>query len=246
MRNKRFEANYSLQDIEAWIGCSQKHGEKIWTRSGLYNSLCEVFARRSKNKTDHEQIEYLFDEGTVYLWKVIERVKYSNQNYSQFFKDTDHFYRYFLKSMNGLFLNKKNNHNTFEDHSEEKKNHNPQEGYFEDEWLVLYQANIIEERSCKIIQAFDKWFEGTRVGSQLKDHCKTIMNVTHDYKYTVIYGFLQSGENSDFFLKKFREINPGINNNTYKSNNRRIREHWRRFLNTAQGRELYAEFRHGV
>ena len=299
----RFEVNYNLDDIQSWIKCSHEHGEKIWARSGLYSAVCNIFASEIRERPHN--FENLYDCASSKVSEVAIRLKINKENtYDNFFKDNEHFFRYILRSMRGLYLNDKNK--AFKPSNQavvaeidgtvsfgpdsrgmtkviiRPETGGPkeylipkgrhiivQEGDFVkagemisygcldindetdiesqpdslgDDWLIIYDVNVIEKKAGDLLAAFGKWFANTKV-TKLKNHFQCIMSIDDQHKHIIVYGFLERGENSDVIRKQFQRI---LNENTYKGNNRRIRKFWKDFLETDQGRKLHQKLLKGV
>lgn len=245
MSDTRFEASYTIEDIEAWIGCSDIHGELIWNRSGLYNALCGISAAAFKKKSSQDY-DILYGQAGVVLVTIFERLK-KNENHQYFgrFNDPEHFFRYFLSSMRGEYFNMSQKNAGTEEYIEEMQTHNPEMNLFEDDWLIFYQADIIESNASELIDAFAEWLSAGRARS-LKDHFNTCLELNREHKYIMIVGFLEYNENSDLFLRHFNLQKPDMKYNTYKSNNKRLREQWKKFILSDEGKKLYLKYKEGV
>lgn len=237
-----FEAEYTLNDIEAWIGCSDAHGEIIWTKSGLFNVLCNVFASEAAGKYGSVNRDQLYDEGAARVGDVFDRLKRNeNQKYFGHFNDTTHFFRYFLKSMHCLHFNEQNRKKT-ELSLEEVDAAQPlyTEG-FEDDWLYNHQQDVLLDKAEALIQDFAAWLDTTRASS-VRKHLAGLLKAECRHKELFIAGFLETGSNADFFRRHFQRSG-NFRENTYKSSNRRLRQLWQKYISTEQGRKLYQDFR---
>lgn len=237
-----FQPKYSIEDIEAWIGCSDAHGEQIWTRSGLYNALCSIFAAEYSSSEARDQYQHVYDFGTVSLWETIERLKRNDdEKYFGYFRDTEHFFRYFRRSMKGKYLNdhKKTEQTVF--YEENDMEHVVSTEEFEDNWLFGHQLDHMLEQAAKLLESFSAWIESTRASS-VKQHFAELCNIDFEYRDIVIIGFMESGTNSDVFREHFKQCS-SFKENTYKSNNRRLKQLWQKYIETEQGCMLYQAYK---
>ncbi|MFW5730719.1 MAG: hypothetical protein ACOCV7_03635 [Desulfonatronovibrionaceae bacterium] len=190
-----FDANFSLEDIDAWIGCSDVHGELIWSRSGLFNALCNVFAAEMSGR-DRLCSQKYYDDGATRIGEVFERLKKNkDQKYFGFFTDQKHFFRYILMSMKGLQFNEQGRIKMEVPLDDNNAGH-VLDYEFEDDWLSRHQLEFLKDKAGILVQDFLEWIETTRAKS-LKSHFHEIIRAYSEYNEIYIVGFMDTGSNAD-------------------------------------------------
>ncbi len=260
--------SFTGQDVMKWIGCDKKSGDEIFAKAGFYNAILNIVSANFARKYSKSFAE-VFSAAQEEIGKICERLKnkekkYEFENSKKFFI----FFYGSLWGLiyNQIFTPqpKKGNSEKMDvcncitkpASRTDQKNIDSTDNVIVDteistqeKWLLKYQINKINESAIELIEAFRKWLDNRpRVGDGIKQHFSTLFFVTFRAAYTnehyednhiYILAFLQNNEFNDI-IKDYFSKQPGYKENTYKSNNTRLRKnHWKQFLGSEEGQELY-------